>query len=353
MSQIRKAVEVIVDRVSAGECLNIMEVCGTHTMAIAQMGIRELLGDKVRLVSGPGCPVCVTSDGDILRSLALAEVPDVIVATFGDMVRVPIENRSLFSAKAEGADVRIVYSPDDALKIAIENPQKKVVFLAVGFETTIPTIAASIIEAQEAGISNFAILPMLKVVPPALRLLCEHPLLQIDGFILPGHVSSIIGTQPYGFVASEFGIPGVITGFTDEDIADGLLLLSDMISSGNPRIVNSYRRAVTDVGNIAAKRLINKVFEPDDTCWRGIGFFPKSGLKLRHDFARFDIRKYIDLPDKEPPPDSRCRCGEVILGRILPTECPQFATNCTSENPLGPCMVSSEGACAAYYKYRQ
>ncbi len=330
-----------------------MEVCGTHTMAIAQMGIRELLGDKVRLVSGPGCPVCVTSDGDLIRSMALSEAPDVIVATFGDMVRVPIENRSLFSAKAEGADVRIVYSPDDALKIAIENPQRKVVFLAVGFETTIPTIAASIIEAQEAGISNFAILPMLKVVPPALRLLCEHPLLQIDGFILPGHVSSIIGTKPYGFVASEFGIPGVITGFTDDDIADGLLLLSDMISSDNPRIVNSYRRAVTDEGNIAAKRLINKVFEPDDTCWRGIGFFAKSGLKLRHDFARFDIREYIDLPDTEPPSDSRCRCGEVILGRILPTECPQFATNCTSENPLGPCMVSSEGACAAYYKYRQ
>ncbi|MGC9316027.1 MAG: hydrogenase formation protein HypD [bacterium] len=353
MSRIRKAVEVIVNRVSAGECLNIMEVCGTHTMAIAQMGIRELLGDKVRLVSGPGCPVCVTSDGDLIRSMALSEAPDVIVATFGDMVRVPIKNRSLFSSKAEGADVRIVYSPDDALKIAVENPGKRVVFLAVGFETTIPAIAGSIVEAEAAGITNYAILPMMKVVPPALRLLCEHPLLQIDGFILPGHVSAIIGTKPYGFVASEFGIPGVITGFTDDDIADGLLLLSDMISSGNPRIVNSYRRAVTDEGNIAAQRLIDKVFEPDDAYWRGIGFFPKSGLKLRQEYSKFDIREYIDLPDSEPPPDSRCRCGEVILGRILPTECPQFGTNCTSENPLGPCMVSSEGACAAYYKYRQ
>jgi len=353
MSRIRQAVEAIMDRIPAGECLNIMEVCGTHTMAIAQMGIRELLGDKVRLVSGPGCPVCVTSDGDILRSLALAEEPDVIVATFGDMVRVPMNNRSLFSAKAEGADVRIVYSPDDALKIAIENPRKKVVFLAVGFETTIPTIAGSIVESHEAGISNYAILPMMKVVPPALRLLCEHPLLQIDGFILPGHVSTIIGTEVYNFIASEFGIPGVITGFTDNDIADSLLLLSDMITSGEARIINSYRRAVSAKGNIAAQRLIEKVFEPADAFWRGIGEFPASGLGLREEFAQFDIRNHMILPNDEPPSDPRCRCGEVILGRILPTECPRFGTLCTPENPLGPCMVSSEGACAAYYKYRQ
>ncbi len=353
MSKVRKAVDVILRKVPAGDRLNLMEVCGTHTMAIAQMGVRELLGDKIRLVSGPGCPVCVTSDGDILRSMALAEVPNVIVATFGDMVRVPINNRSLFSAKAEGADVRIVYSPDDALRIAIENPQKKVVFLAVGFETTIPTIAASIVEAHDAGISNYAILPMMKVVPPALRHLCEHPLLQIDGFILPGHVSAIIGTEVYDFITSEFEIPGVITGFTDEDIADGLLLLSDMITSGEPRIINSYKRAVSEKGNMAAKSLMDKVFEPGDTFWRGIGNFPGSGLGLREEFAKFDIRNHVNLPNDEPPSDPRCRCGEVILGRILPTECPQFATNCTSENPLGPCMVSSEGACAAYYKYRQ
>lgn len=329
-----------------------MEVCGTHTMAIAKMGIREILGDRVRLISGPGCPVCVTSDGDLMRSLALAESSGVIVATFGDMVRVPIRDKSLFDAKAGGAEVRVVYSPDDALRIASENPDKEVVFLAVGFETTIPAIAGSIVEAERAGIRNYSILPMMKVVPPALRLLCGHPELAIDGFILPGHVSAIIGASPYRFVAEEYGIPGVITGFSEDDIADGLLILSELIMNNDARIVNSYSRAVCEAGNPIAIGLIEEVFEPCDACWRGIGNMPSSGLKPRDEYRGFDVRNRIVLPETEPAPDSRCRCGEVILGKIIPPECPQFSVGCTPSNPLGPCMVSSEGACAAYFKYR-
>ncbi len=352
MNRIQKAVETIVDRAPCDKRLNIMEVCGTHTMAIAKMGIRELLGERIRLISGPGCPVCVTSDGDLMRSLALAESSGVIVATFGDMVRVPILNRSLFDVKADGAEVRVVYSPDDALKIATENPAKEVVFLAVGFETTIPAIAGSIVEAKRDGIRNYSILPMMKVVPPALRLLCEHPELAIDGFILPGHVSTIIGVSPYRFVAEEYGIPGVITGFSDDDIADGLLLLSEMIANNDARIVNSYNRAVCEDGNLTAIGLIDDVFEPCDAFWRGIGNMPSSGLMPREKYRDFDIRNRIELSVSEPAPDSRCRCGEVILGKIIPPECPQFGLVCTPSNPLGPCMVSSEGACAAYFKYR-
>ncbi len=329
-----------------------MEVCGTHTMSIARMGIRELLSDKIRLVSGPGCPVCVTSDGDLMKAIALAEIPEVIVTTFGDMVRVPVGGKSLFDSKADGADVRIVYSPDDALKIAQDNPGNEVVFLAVGFETTIPAIGASIIEAKDMGLKNYSILPMMKLVPPALRILCEHPELAIDGFVLPGHVSTIIGTSPYRFVADEFNIPGVITGFTVRDIADGLLILTKLISKGEAKIINSYNRAVSDSGNESARRLINIVFELDNAQWRGIGQIPNSGLKLREKYNKYDTRYRFELLQTEPCSNPLCRCGEVILGKILPTECPQFAEVCSPENPLGPCMVSSEGACAAYYKYR-
>ena len=215
-----------------GRTINLMEVCGTHTMSIARMGIRTILGEKLRLVSGPGCPVCVTSEGDIVRSIHLAGLPGVIVTTFGDMMRVPGGGKSLFDAKAGGADVRIIYSPTDSLKIAEDNPDKQVVFLAVGFETTIPSIAATVELAGKRNLSNFSILPMMKLVPPALRLLCEHPELAIDGFILPGHVSTIIGHQPYRFIVEDFGIPSVITGFTDRDIADGLLRMSAMLASG-------------------------------------------------------------------------------------------------------------------------
>ncbi len=349
---ITTAIERCLERIPKGERWQIMEVCGTHTMSIAKMGIRELLDPKLRLVSGPGCPVCVTSQGDVMRSLYLAKLPDVIITTFGDMMRVPADGRSLFDARAAGADVRIVYSPMDSLKVAADNPEKQVVFLAVGFETTIPAIAATVEAAARNGVDNFSILPMMKLVPPALRLLCEHPELKIDGFILPGHVSTIIGMKPYRFIVDEFGIPSVITGFTDVDVADSLLLLTEMIASGEARLDNSYTRAVHEDGNPAARDAISRIFESAPAFWRGIGNLDGSGLRLREKYGDFDALRRFSPPLDEPPEPSGCLCGHVILGKIIPPECPQFGEVCTPENPLGPCMVSSEGACAAYYKYR-
>ncbi|RKZ29365.1 hydrogenase formation protein HypD [bacterium] len=348
---IKKAIERCVELLPDGKRWQVMEVCGTHTMSIARMGIRTILGEKLRLVSGPGCPVCVTSEGDIVRSIHLAGLPGVIVTTFGDMMRVPGGGKSLFDAKAGGADVRIIYSPTDSLKIAEDNPDKQVVFLAVGFETTIPSIAATVELAGKRNLSNFSILPMMKLVPPALRLLCEHPELAIDGFILPGHVSTIIGHQPYRFIVEDFGIPSVITGFTDRDIADGLLRMSAMLASGAARLENSYARAVPEDGNSSARALMEQVFEPANAYWRGVGELAASGLNCRNEYARFDARTHFELPDGEPPEPPGCLCGAVILGKVLPTDCPQFGKSCAPENPLGPCMVSSEGACAAYHKY--
>lgn len=349
---IQKALQHVLSIVPDGRKLQFMEVCGTHTMSIAKMGLRGILGNKIRLVSGPGCPVCVTSDLDLTRMLYIAEQPDVIITTFGDMMRVPVGGRSLFDSKASGADVRIVYSPDNALKIASENPHNEVVFIAVGFETTIPTIAATIIEAESDGIKNFSILPAMKIVPPALRMLCGHPKLSIDGFILPGHVSTIIGTKPYRFITDEFALPGVITGFSDCDIADALLILTELVTANEPAIVNSYKRAVQTDGNQTASVLMDRVFIVDDAEWRGIGMLQGSGLKLREEYLDFDAGSRFALPSNSLQIETDCRCGEVILGKIIPTECRHFAKDCTPNNPLGPCMVSSEGACAAYFKYR-
>ena len=328
-----------------------MEVCGTHTMAIAKMGIRSLLGTRIQLTSGPGCPVCVTSEPDLRRAIFLSEREDTIITTFGDMVRVPVMGKSLLDSMAKGARVEVVYSPIDSLKIARENPRSEVVFLAVGFETTSPTIAATVIEAKRTGIENFSILPMMKLIPPALRFLSAHPDLQIDGFILPGHVSAIIGAEPYSFIPKEFHLPGVIAGFEDADIVDTLLRLVDMTSKGEARLENSYSRVVSQKGNIEAQEIAARVFRPVDAKWRGIGSLEKSGLGLREEFSAFDAVSKFDIPVLEAVPDPRCRCGEVILGKISPTSCPQFGRSCTPRNPLGPCMVSSEGACAAYYKY--
>ncbi len=341
-----------VSRVPVGKQWRFMEVCGTHTMSIAGMGIRSLLGDRLRLVSGPGCPICVTSEGDLMRAVSLAGRDNVIITTFGDMMRVPAQGKSLLDARALGADVRVVYSPFNSLAIADENPGSEVVFLAVGFETTIPAIAATVEKANELGIKNFSILPMMKLVPPALRLLCEHPELAIDGFILPGHVSTIIGPEIYSFIVDEFGIPGVITGFSPEDIADCLLVLTGMIKKGAPKLVNSYYRAVHEGGNPTANALMERAFEPVTAYWRGIGDFPESGLALRSHLRSFDAQNRFELESGEPPELEGCRCGEIILGKIIPPECPMFEKRCNPENPLGPCMVSSEGACAAYYKYR-
>lgn len=352
-SLIKKAISKSLHRIPDGRTWKIMEVCGTHTMSIGRMGIRPILGNKLKLISGPGCPVCVTSEGDLFRSLWLARQKDVIIATFGDMIRVPVGDENLMDLKAYGADVRVVYSPQDSLKIAMNNPGKQVVFLAVGFETTSPTIAATIKSAKMAGLKNFSIFPMMKLVPPALQFICAHPDLNIEGFLLPGHVSAIIGIEPYKFIVDKFSIPCAIGGFEDEDIVDSLLSLTEQIEKGKPQIYNSYSRVVKPDGNHVALQLLREVFHPGHAHWRGVGGLESSGLDLNKAYADFDVANRFDLPGGEPPEREDCLCGEVILGKILPGQCPQFGRGCTPQKPLGPCMVSSEGACAAYYKYGQ
>jgi len=331
--------------------VKFMEVCGTHTVSISRLGIRGYLLPDIRLISGPGCPVCVTTDEELSRCIGLSYLPDVIIATFGDMVRVPAGGTTLLERKAEGADVRIVYSPFDAVELAEAFPSKKVVFLGVGFETTAPGVGAALIEAEKRRLSNIFILSFFKSMPPALLALVSMQGFAIDGFILPGHVSVIIGTEPYRFLVEEYRIPSVVTGFDGEDIIRSLFLLARMVSSGKPMLLNEYSRVVRPDGNEQAKRVMDTVFVPVDACWRELGVIPGSGLGLSDRFARFDAGKNFDIPQvpSEPPPG--CICGKVIIGAALPSDCPNFGTACTPQHPVGPCMISSEGACAAYYKY--
>ena len=331
--------------------VKFMEVCGTHTVSISRLGIRGYLLPDIRLISGPGCPVCVTTDEELSRCIGLSYLPNVIIATFGDMVRVPAGGTTLLERKAEGADVRIVYSPFDAVELAEAFPSKKVVFLGVGFETTAPGVGAALIEAEKRRLSNLFILSFFKTMPPALLALVSMQGFAIDGFILPGHVSVIIGTEPYRFLVEEYRIPSVVTGFDGEDIIRSLFLLARMVSSGKPMLLNEYSRVVRPDGNEQAKRVMDTVFVPVDACWRELGVIPGSGLGLSDRFARFDVGKNFDIPQvpSEPPPG--CICGKVIIGAALPSDCPNFGTACTPQHPVGPCMISSEGACAAYYKY--
>ncbi len=331
--------------------LNFMEVCGTHTVVISRMGIRPLLAGKIDLVSGPGCPVCVTDELDIANIIALSNLDDVIITTFGDMLNVPAGNASLALNKADGRDVRVVYSIDEALEIAYRNSGKEVVFIGVGFETTAPTIAAVILHAYNDNIDNFSIYPSLKLVIPALRFLCEAQSLNIDGLILPGHVSTIIGATPYKFIPEEYNIPCAITGFESEDVLDGLFHLKRQIVDKAPEVYNSYKRAVSDEGNRKAKCIMEEVFEPTAAKWRGIGELENSGLALRDDFRQFSALERFDIRPIAFEKDDSCRCGEVIMGLIKPTQCPLFGEACTPPKPKGPCMISSEGSCAAYYKY--
>ena len=331
----------------------IMEVCGTHTVAIAKNALRELLPDTVRLISGPGCPVCVTDSSDIDRYLYLAAQPNVITATFGDMIRVPGTDKNLQTLRAEGADVRIVYSTQDALELARKNPDKEVTFLGIGFETTIPTVAVSLITAKEEGIKNYSVLSMHKVVPPVLKLLAEDDELVVDAFLDPGHVCAIIGIEPIEFMAKDYGKPGVVTGFEALDILEAVVMLLRQRAEGRSEIEIQYNRVAKAEGNPHAKLIVERVFEPVDASWRGIGLIPQSGLGIRGDFAAWDAAKKFSLPifhSKETP---GCRCGDVLKGLIYPTQCPLFARHCTPMKPIGPCMVSSEGSCAAYYRYSQ
>lgn len=331
----------------------IMEVCGTHTVAIAKNALRELLPPTVRLVSGPGCPVCVTDSGDIDRYLYLAAQTNVITATFGDMIRVPGTEKNLQQLRAEGADVRVVYSTQDALTLARQNPDKEVVFLGIGFETTVPTVAVSLEIAKREGIKNYSVLSMHKVVPPVLKLLAEDKELVVDAFLDPGHVCSVIGIEPIEFMAKDYRKPGVVTGFEALDILEGIAMLLKQRAEGRSEIEIQYHRVAKAEGNPHARRFIESVFEPVDTFWRGMGLIPKSGLGIKKDYSAWDAARKFSLPVFKSPETPGCRCGEVLKGRINPNQCPMFGGHCTPMKPVGPCMVSTEGSCAAYYRYAQ
>jgi len=330
--------------------VNLMEVCGTHTMAIFRNGIKEMLPANINLISGPGCPVCVTPIRYIDEIIALSRKDDFIITTFGDMIRVPGSTSTLEKEKANSADVRIVYSTLDALEVALNNPSKKVVFMGVGFETTSPTIASAILKAKEGKINNFFVLSVAKVIPPAMQALLESGEVNIDGFICPGHVSTIIGSRPYNFIATQYGIPCVIGGFESLDILQTIFMLVKQIEEDDVKIEIQYLRVVKPEGNKIALGKVNRVFKVVDSEWRGIGKIPLSGLEIRKGYAQFNARKFNVLVEKTKE-FTGCRCGEVLRGIIVPTECPLFKEVCTPEDPKGACMVSSEGTCAAYYKY--
>jgi hydrogenase expression/formation protein HypD len=332
--------------------LRFMEVCGTHTVSIFRSGVRSLLSDKVVHLSGPGCPVCVTHDSEVAAFLELAG-KNAIIATFGDLMRVPgPDKKTLKAAQAEGARVKVVYSPFDALKLAQDNPGDKVVFLGVGFETTAPAIAATVKVAREQGIGNFSVLCFHKLVPPALEALVGDPELKVQAFLLPGHVSAIIGVEPYRFLATRHGLPAVVAGFEPVDILQALHLFVTMQNQGRAEVVNAYTRVVSDAGNPKAVSVMNEVFEPTDALWRGIGLIPGSGLAVREDYASFDAMRVFGMELREVPEIKGCRCGDVLKGKMSPDRCPLFGKACTPASPVGPCMVSTEGSCAAYYKYK-
>lgn len=329
----------------------LMEVCGTHTVAIARNGIRNLMPEGTRLASGPGCPVCVTSNRDIDTVIALARVPGITIATFGDMTRVPGSTSSLLAEQAAGRSVQIVYSPLDALALAQQNPDREIVFVGVGFETTTPLVAMAIKRAAAAGLKNFSVFGAHKNMPGALEAIINDPQLKVDALILPGHVSTIIGAEPYRFLAEKYGIPGVITGFEPVDVLQGIAMIMRQLHEGRADIEIAYARGVMPEGNPVALAAIDEVFETCTALWRGLGEIPGSGYRIREEFAQFDaVRRF--QPDIEPTQDPKgCRCGDVLRGIMAPNECPLFRRVCTPENPVGPCMVSSEGSCAAYYRY--
>jgi len=363
--------------------ISLMEVCGTHTMAISATGVRKAVDPRLRLVSGPGCPVCVTAQEDLDAAIELARRPDVIITTFGDMMRVPGSETTLEREAAQGRDVRVVYSPLEALKLAQDYPNRTVVFLGVGFETTAPTVAAAVKLARARKLKNFLVVPLFKTMPRALRAIAAAPNLKIDGFILPGHVSTIIGRKPYEFLAREFNKPCCIVGFELLDLIQGILMLLEQLTEQHkqakptrntiyhkehrgygkdtenslyscaPRVEIQYKRSALPDGNPEARRLLAEVFRPCNASWRGLGEIPGSGLTFRPSYARFDALAHFAVRRKPARPVKGCRCGDVLLGAITPPECRMFGRNCTPENPLGPCMVSSEGACAAYYKHER
>ncbi|MHB8835146.1 MAG: hydrogenase formation protein HypD [Candidatus Methylomirabilia bacterium] len=333
--------------------VRLMEVCGTHTVAVFRHGIRALLPGSIRLLSGPGCPVCVTAAADVEAAILLAGSGAATLATFGDMMRVPGRLDSLAEARAAGADVRIVYSPLDALALAATNPRREVVFFATGFETTSPLVAGTIKEAERRGIPNFSIFSVHKTVPPALAALLGSGEVQVDGFILPGHVCTVTGTAPFEFLPAQFGKAAVVTGFDAGDILAGIALLLAQLAAGRPHVEIQYTRVVRPEGNPRAREILGQIFEPAAAHWRGIGTIPGSGLELRPAFAHRDAVRKFKLERPEVPDPAACQCGAVLKGIASPPECKLFGKACTPDRPIGACMVSSEGSCAAYYKYHE
>ncbi len=339
-------------RTNSKKPIRLMEVCGTHTMSIFRYGIRSLLPENITLLSGPGCPVCVTAQKDIDAFVTFARIDDTIVTTFGDLIKVPGSGSSLGQEKAHGADVRIVYSIFDAVNIAEENPDKKIIFCAVGFETTIPTLAAGVLMAQTKKLNNFFIYTATKLTTSALAALMETKDVHIDGFILPGHVSVITGTNAYRDTFEKYDIPSVISGFEPIDILTAVLELIRQNEAGTPALENLYPRAVSDDGNTKAKTIIDQVFDISDTTWRGIGTIPNSGMTLKKKFNVYNAAHHfnIDLPDVPEP--KGCMCGQILMGLKTPEQCGLYKKKCTPMTPVGPCMVSTEGTCAAFYKYQ-
>ena len=333
--------------------IRLMEVCGTHTMSIARNGIRQLLPKNINLISGPGCPVCVTSQQEIDQFLKLTEFENVIITTFGDLMRVPGSQSSLQKERANGADIKVVYSTLDCLQIAEKNPEKQVVFLGVGFETTAPTIAAAILEAKKRNLKNFSVLSAHKLVPPALIALMENKNIAVNGFICPGHVSVIIGAQAYEPIAQKYHVPCVIAGFEPVDILQSISMLVEQIEQDRGEVEIAYKRGVTYEGNKKAREILSHVFESYDTTWRGLGMIPRSGLRIQDEHKKFNAQHRFDLTVKNVMEPKGCACGEVLSGIKNPFECALFGKACTPDDPIGPCMVSTEGTCAAYYKYHQ
>lgn len=341
-----------IERLSEGRTLQVMEVCGGHTHTIYKHGIEDILPPNIDLVHGPGCPVCVLPMGRIDDALAMARRPGVIFTTFGDMMRVPGSQGSLLDARAEGADVRFVYSPLDALKLARENPDREVVFFAIGFETTAPSTAVTLLRAQAEGVRNFSVFCNHVTIVPALKAILDSPDLRLAGFIGPGHVSMVIGMRPYHFVARDYGKPVVIAGFEPLDIIQSVLQIVRQLSEGRAEVENQYARVVRAEGNVSALKAMARTMELRPFFeWRGLGFITHSALKLRPEFAQWDAEQRFEVPNLRVADPKACQCGEVLKGVIKPWQCRVFGTACTPETPIGTCMVSPEGACAAYFNY--
>ncbi|BAY36464.1 hydrogenase expression/formation protein HypD [Nostoc sp. NIES-2111] len=332
--------------------IKIMEVCGGHTHSIFKYGIEEILPANIELIHGPGCPVCVMPKGRLDDAIAISQNPNVILATFGDTMRVPGSKTSLLQAKAQGADIRMVYSPLDSLQIAKNNPDKEVVFFALGFETTAPSTAFTILQAAAENITNFSMFCNHVLVIPALQALLDNPDLQLDGFVGPGHVSMVIGTDPYEFIAQKYYKPIVVSGFEPLDILQSIWMLLQQIVENRCEVENQYNRLVQKSGNQIALEAMNQVFAVRDTfAWRGLDEIPYSGLKIRDEYAQFDAELKFTIFNRKVADHKACQCGEILKGVLKPWQCKVFGTACTPETPIGTCMVSSEGACAAYYKY--